>query len=255
LNVVTIEEDRNLIIARRRKRVVNIIDASGEIVDLDEFRRNIALRTFDSDLECFATDCLECVGFRLRSDGELEVLNESVLEGGTFFDHDSVWRFGDGIVLEGDIDSMLAVNGGGICDCVSSIIVIDDLGRNITIGTNDLDFEWITTFAHLVTVPVSGFDIEFGRLGIIDVFETRSPDERIGSICSRFDVDIVWRILDVIEVERLLGVKDTIDPVVSGIDGLVVDGVGTIVVIDDLGVDFVTDWIEDLGIDRVSTLS
>jgi len=251
---VTIQKNRNLVIARGRKGVVDVVNSGAEIVDMNEFGRNFALRSSDGNPESLSSDGLEVVGLGLGSDCELEVLNESVFVGGSFFDVDGVRRFGDGVVLEGDVDGVFAVFGGFVGDVVRTVVVVDDLGGNIGVRTDDLDFEGITSFAHVVAIAIAGLDVEEGGLGVVNIFETRSPDQRVGGVRSGFDGHIVRGVLDVVEEEGFLGVEDDVDSVVSGIDGLVVHRVGTIVVVDDLGRDFVSDRVKDLGVNGMSSL-
>jgi len=250
---MAIQKHRNLVVAWLRERVVDVVNSVGKVVDVDEFSRNRTLTSGDRNLESFSSDSLEIVGLGLGSDGELEVFNESVFVSGSFFDVDGVRGFGDGVVLEGDVDGVLAVFGRAVCDVVRAVVVVDDLGGNIAVGTDDLDFEGITSFAHFVAIAIAGLDVKEGGLGVVDIFETLSPDQRVGGVRSWLDGNVVGGVFDVVEVEGFLGVEDDIDLVVSGIDGLVVDCVGTIVVVDDLGGNFVTDGVEDLRIDWMSS--
>jgi len=250
---MAVQQHRNLVVSRMRKRVVDVVNSVAKVVDLDEFSRNSTLGSGDCDRKGFSSDSLEVVGLGLGSDGELEVLNESVFVGSSFFDVDGVRRFGDGVVPEGDVDGVFAVFVWAVCDVVGSVVVVDDFSGHISVGTNDLDFEGITSFAHVVAIAISGFDVEEGRLGVEDIFETLSPDQRVGGVRSGFDGNVVGGVLDVIEVEGFLGVEDDINLVVSGIDGLVVDSVGTILVVNDLGGNFITDRVEDLRIDWMSS--
>jgi len=221
---------------------------------MDEFRGKLALRSGNGDTESFSSDSFESVGLGLGTDGELEVLDEGVFVSGTLLDIDSVWRLGDSVVLKGNIDSMLAVFGGIVIDGVGTIVVVCNVGGNIAVGTDDLDLEWITSFAHVVAITIASFDEEFGGFGIVNILETRTPNKRVGGIGSRLDWDVVRGILNVIVVESFLCVEDDVDLVVSRINRLVVDGVGTIVVVDDLGGNLGTLGIIDLGVDWMATL-
>jgi len=250
---MAVQQDRNSVVSASGKRVVDVVDTGAEIGDMDEFGRNIALGSLDANSEGFSSDSLEIVGLCLCSNRELEVLDESVFVGSSFLDVDCVWGFGDGIVLESDVDGVLAVFGRAVVDGVRAVVIVDNLGGHVGVGSNYLDFEGVSSFAHVVAVAITGLDVELSGFCVVDVFETRTPDQRVGGVSSGLNGNIVRRVFDVVVVEGFLCVEDDVDLVVSGIDGLVVDGVGTILVIDDLGLDFVADGVINLGIDGVTS--
>jgi len=176
-NVVVIEEDRQLIIARSGERVHDSVRAIRVIMDIDELRGHFTRRTIDHHFEGFSSDGFEGVGLGLGADVELEFIDEGVSIGGSFFDVDSVWGFRDGVVLESDVDSVFARVSGSVFDSVGPVVVIHERGGDISIGSLHLHFEGISSSSHIISVPVSGFDEERGGFRVINIFETRSPRE------------------------------------------------------------------------------
>jgi len=178
LDVVVVKEHRDLEVARSWKRIVDIIDAIAEVISIDEFGCNRAMGSFDVDMEGLASDSLEVVGLRLGADGEGELLDEGVLVGSAFLDVDGVGALSDGVVLEVDIDGVLASIDWGVGDVVGAIVVVDHFGRNISSWSHNLYFERIASFSHIVSIPVTSLDMEGGGLGIEDfAFDTWSPDQ------------------------------------------------------------------------------
>jgi len=232
LNVVIIKFDRNVEIPGSRERVVNSVRAVVEVFSFDIFSGDRALRSGDGDIESFAADSFELVGLGLGANRELEFFDEGVFEVSAFFDVDGVRAVSNGIMFQVSIDGVFSVVSGMISDGVSSIIIINDFNRDIAAGAGDLNFEGISSAAHVVTEPVASFDVKDSGFSIIGFFKTRTIHKRMSSISSRNNGDIVRTVFDMVVEERMFGSEQDIDSVDTGFAGLIRNGISTVVVID-----------------------
>jgi len=198
LDFIFIKFDGNIVVTRGRERVVNSVRSIIEIFNFNVFRGNRSLRSSDCNIEGFTADGFELVGLGFGSDGELEFLDESVVEVGTFLDIDGIRAFGNRVVFQVGVDGVFAVISGMVGYSVSTIIVIDDIDWNITFRSSDLNFERITSASHIVSESVESFDVEDSRFGVISFFESGAINERVVGISSGNDGDIVRTVLDVI---------------------------------------------------------
>jgi len=203
---VSIEANRNLVVTRSRKSIIDSVNTVSVILNINELGRELTVGSSDDTLELLTTNSFEVVRLGLGSNGKREFLKECELEGSTLLDVDSVWAVGNSVVLQVDVDSVFSSINRLIGDSVGTVVVINNLCRNVAGWSLDLNLEWITSFTHIISEPVSRFDVEDSGFGIVDIFETRSPDERVGSVSSGNNVNKVRTIFDVVVVERLLGV-------------------------------------------------
>jgi len=181
---VSVEANRNLVVTRSRERIIDSVYTVSVILNINEFGRDLTVGASDDALELLTTNSFEVVGLGLGSNGKREFLKECELESSTLLDVDSVWAVGNSVVLQVDVDSVFSAIDRLIGDSVGTVVVINNLCRNVTGWSLDLNLERIATFTHVVSEPVSRFDVEDSWFGVVDVFETGSPDE--GSWQRRF---------------------------------------------------------------------
>jgi hypothetical protein len=153
----------------------------------------------------------------------------------TLTDTDVVWAVGNRLALQANIDGVVTSILGSKVNSVGTIAVIEDFSRDITSGTFDLDVERITTSGSLIILGVSGFNGEVsGKVVLNTIFKGGSINLGLRGISTSTNVDVERRVLDVVEVDRSSGVLESNnDVVVAGFSGLVLDRVGTIVVVGD----------------------
>jgi len=137
----------------------------------------------------------------------------------------------NGFASELNIDFMGSVFGWVVDDIIGAISVVFDVNGDWTVGTNDFDFKGITTMVHVVAISVLGLDLEFSWQGVKGLMETRAIALGLVGIGSVNNVNSERTVSDVIIIHGNFGLQDHIHSVVTRVDGLVRNSIGSVVVV------------------------
>ena len=183
----------------------------------------------DLDVEVIAAKGLLLLPLVVGLDGEGEDAEAGVGGIGTFLALNLPGGVLDGLALEVHRDVVGSGLGGVELDIVGAVVVVLDVGVDVAMGAMDLDVEVIATVSSGLALGIDGVDGELAGLVIDEAVEGGTLGPRVGGIRGGLDVDLLGGVLD-----GLL-VQGGVDVVVTGVLGVVLHGVGTIVVVGDAG--------------------
>jgi hypothetical protein len=179
--------------------------------------------TLDGDLEGFTALAHVLVGLCASTDHKLVTFNEGSVVVSTFLDIDVVRAVSDGLVLEGDLDLVLASVVGLVVDGIGTITIVLNLNGNISVGTLYLDIEGIATMLDGVALGVASLDGEVGGQVVLNTFlDTRTIDLGLAGVGTLANFDVERRVFDVLIVLRSSRVlQANSDLVLADLGGLV----------------------------------
>jgi len=168
----------------------------------------------------------------LDDNGEVLVVGQRGIGSGQ--DTEGVGGIFDGLSFEVDFNLDGASLVGRVADGVGTIVVVDDFVGNVGfLGTSDLDDERIATITSGVAFVINGVDGELSGFVVEDlsVSDTITGGIRSVGVARPFDLGVEGSILDGFAMEV------DIDGISSRFFDLVLDRVGTIAVVTDIGGD------------------
>jgi len=233
LDVVAVEQDSDLVVARVGGLVGNVV---GTITLVINFGWGSSRRSSDSHFDLFTTEGLVGTSLVDGSDSEVEVFDEGVSWPCSRFDVDVVGGSLDRLSVEGDVNVVSSSILRFIAALVGTISKVLNVAFNWASWAVDGNSEGVSSFFHVLTVLVLGLDEEFGREGVKKTWlQTWTIGKGLGCISSWVDVEFDWGVLDVVEEDWVGWVAlDNGNVVLSRVGRLVLDGPGTIVVVGDL---------------------
>jgi len=219
----------------------------GTIVVVVALCLNIGLGgTLDLDVKVITTEGLLVLPLVVGLDGEGEDAEAGVGGIGTFLAFHLPGGVLDGLTLKVDSEVVVAGFGGVEFYIVGTIVVVLDVRVDGSLGTVDGNIKVISTIGSGVAIGIDGMDGEFAWLVIDEAVEGGTLGPGVSSIGGRFDVHLLGGILDGLIVEG------GVDMVVSGLGGVVLYGVGTVLVVGDLGGQFL--GASNLDLERIATI-
>mmetsp|Transcript_3356 Transcript_3356/g.4940 ORF Transcript_3356/g.4940 Transcript_3356/m.4940 type:complete len:402 (+) Transcript_3356:79-1284(+) len=158
------------------------------------------------------------------------------------------WRILDRLTFAGDGHSVLTRMGWGPTSRVGTILVVlDAVVVDWAVWTGHFDFKVKATESNLLAIFVAGNDGDWAVLvHLAWSLHTRTFCGRVAGDNCRLDVDILRHVLDRVSV------KGDSDLVVASVIWSVLNIVGTITIVGDLGVNWAV-WTSDCYLERRTT--
>jgi len=141
------------------------------------------------------------------------------------------WCVLDMLVLNSHLDRHWTSFQGSIFNVVGSISIVDNLRDDSFIGAVDLDDEGVSSIGTRISVIIYGMDGETSGLVVPELLNSLTLGVRFCWVDRPFDMGVEWRVLNWGIVEG------DIDIVISGGLDLIFNGIGSVSVVVEMGMD------------------